>query len=149
MTDSDVQTVVEWTAIPGYYGELTKDGQVRSIDRKLVNGRQVRGRELARRISNRGYVLVDLYDYEGFRCTRTVHSLQLLTFVGPCPPGRETRHLNDIPYDNRWPENLCYGTPGENAADKVRNAPTPLATRRSLSRFVADYVGSLLRRRSR
>ena len=41
------------------------------------------------------------------------------------------------------PGNLVYGTPKENAADKLRNVPLPLATRRSPSRRVADYVRAL------
>lgn len=52
---------------------------------------------------------------------RFVHHLILETFEGPRPPGKETRHLNDIRSDNRWPENLCWGTRSENMADRVRN----------------------------
>jgi hypothetical protein len=48
-----------------------------------------------------------------------VHILVLEAFAGPRQPGQEARHLNDIKTDNRWPENLCWGT--ENQADAVHN----------------------------
>jgi hypothetical protein len=33
----------------------------------------------------------------------------------------ETRHLNDDSTDNRWPENLVWGTHPENCEDRDRN----------------------------
>jgi hypothetical protein len=139
MTDSDVQTA-EWTAVPGYYCEVTDgqpdgNGQARSIDRKTANGRQVKGTVLAQRLSNRGYPVVDVYDYQGARFTRTVHSLQMLAFEGPCPPGQQVRHYNDVSTDNRWapggeascgpgkPGNLVHGTEKQNRIDGMRNSP--------------------------
>lgn len=55
------------------------------------------------------------------RRTIKVHTLVLETFAGPCPPGLEARHLNDVSTDNRWPENLVWGTKSENMYDRVRN----------------------------
>jgi len=107
--------------------EVSDQGRVRSIDR-VVNGRRLTGRVLSTRVSNRGYVLVNLTDDAGKPATRTVHTVVLGAFAGPCPDGQQARHLNDDPLDNRWPGNLAYGTPAENNADKVRNgnrAPTP------------------------
>jgi hypothetical protein len=33
----------------------------------------------------------------------------------------EARHLNGNPADNRWPENLAWGTQSENNLDRVRH----------------------------
>ncbi|QZE10566.1 hypothetical protein SEA_SCOOBYDOOBYDOO_251 [Mycobacterium phage ScoobyDoobyDoo] len=52
--------------------------------------------------------------------TRLVHRLVLEAFVGPCPPGMETRHLDDDPSNNRL-SNLCWGTRLENTMDRVQN----------------------------
>lgn len=52
--------------------------------------------------------------------TTSVHVVVLESFVGPCPPGMETRHLDDDPSNNRL-TNLCWGTRGENVRDRVRN----------------------------
>jgi hypothetical protein len=45
--------------------------------------------------------------------TLRVHRLILETFVGPCPEGHETLHLDDNPRNNRL-ENLRWGTRKEN-----------------------------------
>jgi hypothetical protein len=51
-----------------------------------------------------------------------IHILVLSTFYGPCPPRKECcRHLNGDSTDNRWPENLEWGTQKENVDDKVRH----------------------------
>jgi hypothetical protein len=112
-----------WTAVPDYFCEVTTRGQARSVDRVLPGGRRVQGKLLAQRRSNRDYPIVDVYNYDGRRVTRTVHSLQMLAFAGPCPPGQETRHLDGNKEHNFWapacpPGNLVYGTKEENAADK-------------------------------
>jgi hypothetical protein len=70
-----------------------------------------------------GYPTATLYRSSGTRHERQkvrVHTLVLAAFVGPCPDGMVTRHLDGKPWNNRL-ENLCYGTPAENAADAVRH----------------------------
>jgi len=50
-----------------------------------------------------------------------IHRLLLETFVGPCPGGFETRHLDDNPSNNSI-SNLCWGTRSENQnIDRKRN----------------------------
>lgn len=116
------------------------DGSIRSVDR-TVGARRLKGRALSPRVSNRGYVLVNLTDDKGNKVTRTVHTLILGTFDGLPKPGMVGRHLNDDPLDNRWAPgetreeriaaggNLMYGWPPDNEADKVANgnraAPAP------------------------
>lgn len=46
-----------------------------------------------------------------------VHTLVMLAFRGPCPPGYQCRHLNGDPADNRL-GNLRWGTAKENARDR-------------------------------
>jgi hypothetical protein len=115
--------------------------------------RTVKGRMLKLKPSNRPtdgppfYQLITLCA-NGTQTTYSAHRMQLLSFagpccdrlrifvdetgkLGPCPDGHESRHLNDIPDDNRWPENLAWGTPDQNAADKVRQARYRTAEARS------------------
>ncbi len=54
------------------------------------------------------------------RIQRYVHALVLEAFVGPCPPGMQCRHLDGNPRNNRL-DNLCWGTPVEDAQDKRRH----------------------------
>ena len=143
MTDTSVITEV-WKPIGHGFSayEASNLGQIRSIDRTLADGRRRRGIVLKTRVSNRGYELVNVRDDNGTVQTRTVHTLVLLAFVGLPPSGLETRHLDDVPLNNRWAPgdekatraaggNLMYGTPAQNMADKIRNAAPPPRTRRS------------------
>jgi NUMOD4 motif/HNH endonuclease len=115
-----------WRPVPGFGGyEASDHGQIRSVDRK-VGDRSLKGTVLKTRPSNAGYLLVNLTDDQGHRQTRTVHTLVMRAFVGPCPAGMETRHLDDDPLNNRWapttpPGNLVYGTKEHQEDDKYRN----------------------------
>ena len=68
-----------------------------------------------------GYIAVNVTRADGTRTKMPIHTAVLLAHVGPCPPGQEARHLNDIKDDCRWPENLVYGPRPANMADAVRN----------------------------
>lgn len=59
--------------------------------------------------------------------SHSVHTLMLEAFAGPCPLGQEALHENDNPADNRWPENLRWGTRSENKLDSVKNGIHPNA----------------------
>ena len=56
----------------------------------------------------------------GITARLRVHEVVALAYLGVRPEGHVVRHLNDDQSDNR-PENLAYGTHGDNAADAVRN----------------------------
>lgn len=49
-----------------------------------------------------------------------LHKIVLTVFIGERPYGMVARHLNDIKIDNRL-SNLRWGTPKENAQDRVIN----------------------------
>lgn len=105
-----------WKSIPGHSGyEVSDEGNVRSVDR-VVKGRRYRGKILSPCLSNRGKLVVTL----GRRCTRPVHLLVMLAFVGPLPRGMETCHNNDDPFDNNL-RNLRYDTRSGNIRDRSWN----------------------------
>lgn len=58
--------------------------------------------------------------YTNGRHTKTLHTLMLETFVSPRPKGMYGLHNNGDRTDNRL-ENLRWGTPQENADDKVKH----------------------------
>ena len=66
-----------------------------------------------------GYLVVGL-TINGKTKPFTVHSLLLAAFVGPKPSGKQALH-NDGDRVNNTLENLSWGTPVENAADKIRH----------------------------
>lgn len=116
-----------WLPVVGYEGsyEVSDHGNVRSVDRCVMrsNGvpQTIRARILKGIVADpeAGYVEVTLY-HNGTGIKRHIHRLVLETFVGPCPPGMEALHANDMPADNRK-TNLRWGTKTENGADAVRN----------------------------
>jgi hypothetical protein len=114
-----------WKEIPGYEGQyaVSNKGRVKSLERRVrlvAHGvettRLVGERILRPGKMNAGHVSVAL----GKGNSKQVHQLVLLAFRGPCPAGKESRHLNDIPDDNRL-TNLRYGTRRQNMLDKIRN----------------------------
>lgn len=109
-----------WRPVLGYEGlyEVSDRGNVRSLTRRLSNGRLWRGRPVALiRRAKSGHMFVNLNMPRKFRA---VHALVLEAFVGPRPAGMHGLHWNDVPNDNRL-ENLRWGTPSENKYDEVRN----------------------------
>jgi hypothetical protein len=121
------QTEVEYRDIPGFPGyRVGSDGtvwtcwqQVRTnwcrgwVFKLSTSWKMMRPARL-----KSGYLGIGVRLSPGTKVQTTVHRLVLLAFVGPCPPGRETRHLNGNKKDNR-PDNLAWGTPQENARDRV------------------------------
>lgn len=118
-------TEERWLPVPGYEGsyEVSDQGRVRSLDRRV----NVRGRWGPETRFYKGTVrepcaggtnkyLMVVLSVNNRQCTRTIHSLVLEAFVGPCPRGEEGRHLNCTHYDNRL-TNLAYGTRRKNRED--------------------------------
>jgi hypothetical protein len=64
------------------------------------------------------YLYVRIKHESGAMKNRLVHRLILETFVGPCPEGMQCRHFPDANKTNNRLENLQWGTPTENAADR-------------------------------
>src|SRR5262245_49050046 len=108
---------VSFRSVPGFFNyEVSSDGHVWSYYRR--NGRLgATRRKLRPSRARNGYPRVKLFPG---RVQLYVHHLILEAFVGRCPPGMETRHLNGDRADNRL-ENLCWGTRTENAADTDRH----------------------------
>jgi len=109
-----------WRPIPGYEGyyECSDLGNVRSIDR-LIGNRLFKGKILKRLLGSHGYYTVVL-SKDGKVKTRTIHSLVMLTFIGPPPEGLEVLHGEGGPADNSL-SNLKYGTRSENMHDMRRD----------------------------
>lgn len=112
-----------WLPVVGFEGlyEVSDRGRVRSLPRRLSDGRRWKGRILKLdRSDKRGYLRVGLTAPGARPVHRMVHRLVLESFIGPCPPGLQCRHLNGKPPDCRL-VNLTWGTPSENALDRVRH----------------------------
>ena len=119
--DSSASESGTWKPIVGFPDyEVSDRGEIRSRDRVNSYGRRVRGRLMQQSFNSDGHLKCELR-VDGKGVTVKVHRVVLEAFVGPCPPGEECRHLNDVKTDNRWPENLKWGTRSENMYDRTRN----------------------------
>jgi hypothetical protein len=120
---------VEYRDIDGFPGyRVGSDGSVWSRWAQRRRPGQRRGfehvpaadwRRLKAIRQNTGYCTVGL-SAGGKQRIVSVHRLVLTAFVGPCPPGMETRHL-DGDRTNNHIGNLSWGTKKENGADRVRH----------------------------
>ena len=92
------------------------DGTIRPMPLSLYLGTE---RKLLRPSISRGRPKVTLVK-NGKRFYRLVYRLVLETFIGPCPPGHECRHLDGKP-SNCFLINLAWGTHGENMLDRTKH----------------------------
>ena len=117
-----------WLPVVGWEGfyEVSDLGRVLSLPRRTSKGLKGGGILKGSRADS-GHIAVMLSRHGNIR-RRMVHQLVAEAFIGPRPPGYETRHLNDVPDDNRL-VNLTYGTSADNKADAIRNGHNYFANR--------------------
>lgn len=121
-----------WRSVIGWEGlyEVSDQGRVRSLRRDT--------RTMSPGRKGSGYLYVNLAR-GGARRTRHVHRLVLEAFVGPCPAGCETRHLDGDPANNRL-ENLAWGTSAENKQDQRRHGTVVQGEARSCAKLTEEQV---------
>lgn len=123
-----VEVYERWLPVADWEGwyEVSCRGRVRSVDRWVIHigdnrRRFCRGRVLTPGLV-RGYPFVGLTRPGVKRYIVTVHILVLRAFAGPPKPGEHGLHGPGGKQDNRWPENLYYGTRERNMGpDRVRD----------------------------
>lgn len=121
-TDADF-----WRVYPPNTGyRVSREGQVEC---RLEWDRQTRTyvlgnswRPIRARILPNGYHQIDIrlgrQNGRLIKSVTYVHRMVLESFVGPCPPGMQGRHVNENDPSNNRLENLAWGTRKQNAADK-------------------------------
>lgn len=127
----------EWRTVPGYEGlyEVSNQGRVLSLPRNSTRG------GIMNSVSNGSHLFVPLCR-DGIKIREYVHRLVLLTFVGPCPSGRECRHLDGDPLNNSL-SNLKWGTRKENCADTDRHGRFLYGERALSSKLKARQVRNI------
>jgi hypothetical protein len=132
-----------YRAIPGFDGyRAGNDGTIRSC-----RGRwgAVAWHRLRPCVNERNRYLYVVLHRDGRQDSRAVHSLILLAFVGPPQDGLVARHKNGDRADARL-ENLHYGTPAENEADKQAHGTYRAGESvRHFVRLTADKVRAIRR----
>lgn len=125
---SPVAPQEQWCGIPGHPDyQVSDQGRVRS--RARPGGWRVLR---CGRFPDKPYRRVALKTPGGAYKHHMVHVLVLEAFVGPCPAGMQTRHLDGDGANNRL-DNLRWGTPKENAEDQDRHGRRPRGERSHLA----------------
>lgn len=140
-----------WLPVPECEADylVSNLGGVFSLPRRDSAGRYRAGRMLRVTPDTNGYPQVNLC-YQGKRVHSTVHVLVLTAFSGPCPADMEARHLNDVKTDNRWPENLVWGTRPENqGTDRLANGTSNRGERHGLHKLTETEVLEIFSRLQR
>lgn len=120
-----------WRDIPGHEGiyQASNAGRVRNV---------MRSTEASKPWLNwNGYLLIGLS-----RKKIALHRVIAMTFIGPCPRGKECAHLNGIRTDNRA-VNLSYVTRKENHAHKKIHGTYQIGEKNSNSKLTAEQVAQM------
>lgn len=117
-----------WLRVIGFETlyRVSNFGRVRSIPKRVkigTNTRFIPGRIMQQRTDIYGYKSVKISDRHRTKLKK-VHQLVLEAFVGLRPPGMQCRH-RDGDKSNNCLTNLCWGTPKENAQDKIDHGAQP------------------------
>jgi hypothetical protein len=135
------QPLVEYKDVPGFPGyKVGDDGSVWSFRNCGSGYKKLRDvpRAVKKHIGKHGYPYVGL-SKSGRTYRKDVHKLVMLAFIGPRPPGGHTRHLDGDP-SNSALSNLCYGSPAENAADRIRHGDDRRGERRPSAKLTEKDV---------
>jgi hypothetical protein len=145
------QTIAEeWRPVNGYPGyEVSNFGRVRSW---RVGGRwgtqnppvhfRRKPRILKTHCHKTGYFRVTLPTGHGYR-HHFVHELVLEVFIGPRPTGAQACH-NDGSRTNNRSDNLRWGTPAENQADRGRHGTKINGVRCHCAKLTEEQVKEIL-----
>lgn len=109
--------------------EVSDKGRVRSWI-GWRDGRRAKKPRVLKPWLNRGYPTVTIAGVG----KRLAHRLVLETFVGPCPKGLESRHINGKAHDARL-SNLKWGTSKQNKADKKRHGTSNTGERNPMAKL--------------
>ena len=138
-----IDAIERWLAVVGFEGfyEVSDFGRVRSLDRVVYHGTRpwrLKGKILAQLPNSRGYICVVL-SREARSAQVPVHRLVGEAFLGPRPPGMETRHGPGGKADNRL-ANLSYGTPLQNQRDRWRDGTSVVGTGNGRAKLTEDLA---------
>ena len=133
-----------WRPVAGYEGwyEVSSKGRVRSLDRigkgQGSQARFYKGRILAQRKNQKGYLFVELWK-NAERSRPQVAHIVARAFIGERPEGLLVLHGPNGKLDNSV-LNLSYGTHKENNLDRLRDGTMPLGETHFKAKLTEDDI---------
>lgn len=138
---SSAKQTIEYREIPQLPGyRAGSDGSVWS--RRPINGKgplKDNWRQLNPTEDSKGRLVVTIR-VDGKGRQYQVHTLILLAFVGPKPPGMQCRHFPDANPKNCRRENLQWGTQKQNAEDSIAQGIQIKGEKCHRSKLTAEQV---------
>jgi hypothetical protein len=135
-----------WKYIPGYEGlyKVSNLGRIKSVPRKCYAGPKTKMRTVRAKIKKQGllkngYLVTTLYK-DNVGTLFYVHRIVLLTFVGPCPPNMEARHVNKRDKTDVRLSNLKWGTAKDQHQDKIRHGTDHVGERHPSAKLTEEKV---------
>ena len=124
-----------WNAVPGFDDYfVTISGEIRGPSGKIMKQIPMASGHLYV-LCNRG---------RGHQRKLFVHRAVLLAYVGPSPPGCETRHLDGNPTNNVL-SNLRWGTRMENVQDRRQHGRMPIPHESSFTKLTPADIPEIFR----
>lgn len=134
-----------WRPVVGFEGryEVSNLGRVR----RTFTSRGHRYGDLLRGVPQKsGHIQVQLTPSTSAKSRMMLlHHVVLEAFVGGCPVGYETRHLDGNPQNNVL-SNLCWGTHVENMEDRERHGRTSRNERHATAKLSDMQVAEMRKR---
>jgi NUMOD4 motif/HNH endonuclease len=121
-----------WLPVVGYEGlyEVSDLGRIRNRHGRILKPLE----------TQRGYLSVKLPITRGGPVRRyMIHRLVGEAFLGPLPPGMQTRHGSGGKHDNRL-VNLSYGTPRQNQHDRLRDGTLQRGSAKTMAKLTEEIV---------
>jgi hypothetical protein len=135
-----------WKDIPNFEGkyQASNMGRIKSLKRFCKSSLSKKGMrivpELILKQSKDGkYKSVSLHTSPNGRRDCQVHVLILEAFIGPRPTGMQCRHLDGNPSNNKL-SNLKWGTPKQNAEDRIKHGTAPRGENVKISKLTDKKV---------
>jgi hypothetical protein len=128
-----------WKPVVGYQGryEVSSLGRVASLIGCAGQERRILKPSL---FNKYGHLKVVLHgNIRPYGENKQIHHLVLETFVGPCPTGKKCLHLDEKRANNRL-DNLCWGIPKQNKADKIRHGTGNRGEKHARSRLTDKII---------
>lgn len=131
--------IPKYKNIPGFSDyRVGEDGSVWKRFRGIKNDRGSYWRRLVGHPDKAGYIQIRIRR-DGRAHFFLLHHLVLVTFVGPCPKGKECCHEDDIKSSNAV-GNLRWDTPKANADDARRNGTARIGTKHGMAKLTEQDV---------
>lgn len=146
--DSPSVPSVEYRVIPGFPAyRCGSDGSLWTCYNPGASRAQPRTSTNWRRMkpaaNSRGYLVVSLY-LNGQRFDRRVCRLVLETFVGPCPPGMECCHEDNVHGNDRL-SNLRWDTHKANVAETIRQGIARIGSKDGTAKLTEADIPEVMR----